>query len=67
MKNDLQRATYALEQIQLLYRLERQAAEEDMTKEQIEELRKEKSYPLILAFEKWLEAMICIACCQRIG
>jgi hypothetical protein len=50
------RASIALEHIQLLYRLERQAEEEDMTKEEIEELRKTKAYPLLRAFEKWLEA-----------
>jgi transposase len=54
MKNDPVRAQLALEQIQLLYRLERQAENENMTKEQIEELRKTKSYPLMQAFEKWL-------------
>jgi transposase len=56
MKNDPQRASFALEQIQLLYRLERQAEEEQMSKEQIEEMRKTQSYPMMRAFEKWLEA-----------
>jgi len=56
LKNDPQRAKFALEQIQLLYRLERKAEDDHMTKEQIEELRKTKSYPLLRAFEKWLEA-----------
>jgi transposase len=56
MKNDPQRASFALEQIQLLYRLERQAEDELMTKEQIEDLRKTKAYPLMRAFEKWLDA-----------
>ena len=56
MKNDPLRASFALEQIQLLYRLERQAEDENMTKEQIEELRKTKAYPLMQAFEKWLYA-----------
>ena len=56
LKNDPLRASFALEQIQLLYRLERQAEEENMTKEQIEELRKTQSYPLMQAFEKWLDA-----------
>jgi len=54
LKNDPQRASFALGQIQQLYRLERQAEDENMTKEQIEELRKTKSYPLMKAFEKWL-------------
>jgi transposase len=56
MKNDPQRTSFALEQIQLLYRLERQAENEKLSKEQIEELRKTKAYPLMKAFEKWLYA-----------
>jgi len=56
LKNDPQRASFALEQIQLLYRLERQAEDENMTKEEIEKLRKTKAYPLMRAFEKWLDA-----------
>ena len=58
LKNDPQRAQFALEYIQLLYRLERQAEDEGMTKEQIEELRQTKAYPLLRAFEKWLEANV---------
>jgi transposase len=58
LKNDPQRARFALEHIQLLYRLERQADDESMTKEQIEELRQRKAYPLLRAFEKWLEANV---------
>jgi len=58
LKNDPQRAQFALEHIQLLYRLERQAEDEAMSKEQIEELRQTKAYPLLRAFEKWLEANI---------
>jgi len=55
LKNDPQRAAFALEQIQLLYRLERKAEDENMTKEQIEELRKTQAYPLMREFEKWLD------------
>jgi transposase len=58
LKNDPRRAQFALEHIQLLYRLERQAEEEGMTKEQIEVLRKTKAWPLLQAFEKWLEENI---------
>ena len=54
LKNDPARASFALDQIQLLYRLERQAENEQLTKEQVEELRKTKAYPLMQAFEKWL-------------
>jgi hypothetical protein len=46
----------ALEQIQLSYRLERQAAEKKYDKETIEKLRKEQAYPILCAFEKWLDA-----------
>jgi transposase len=55
LKNDPKRASFALEQIQLLYRLERQVADEYMNKEQIETLRKTKAYPLMRAFEQWLD------------
>jgi transposase len=55
LKNDPQRASYALEQIQFFYRIERQAADENLTKEEIEELRKTKAWPLMRAFEVWLK------------
>jgi transposase len=55
LKNDPLRAKFALEHIQLLYRLERQADDEAMTKEQIEELRQNNAYPLLREFEKWLD------------
>ncbi|MDR2804776.1 MAG: transposase, partial [Dysgonamonadaceae bacterium] len=56
LKNDPVRADFALKQIQLLYLLERQAEEEKRSKEQIELLRKEKAYPILKVFEKWLDA-----------
>jgi hypothetical protein len=55
LKNDPLRARFALEQIQLLYRLERQASEGQYTKEETERLRREEAYPLLRAFEKWLD------------
>lgn len=55
LKNDPKRAAYALEQIQLLYQIERQSKEKKLTKEQIEELRKTEAYPILQAFEKWLD------------
>jgi hypothetical protein len=55
LKNDPLRASFALEQIQLLYRIERLAQDEHLSKEQIEELRKTQAYPLLKAFEKWLD------------
>ncbi len=55
LKNDPLRAQFALEQIQLFYRLERQAIDEELTKEQIEHLRENTAYPILKAFEKWLD------------
>ena len=55
LKNDPQRASFALEQIQQLYRLERQTEDAPMAKEQIEEWRRTQSYPVLQAFEKWLD------------
>lgn len=55
LKNDPVRAQFALEQIQLLYRLERQAEEEALSKVEVETLRRQKAYPILRAFEKWLD------------
>jgi transposase len=55
LKNDPPRAQFALEQIQLLYRLEREAVEEKYDKQTTEKLRKEQAYPILRAFEKWLD------------
>ena len=54
LQNDPQRAAYALEQIQQLYLIEREAENSDLTPEQTSELRKQKAYPILTAFEKWL-------------
>ena len=48
------RAEYALEQIGLLYDVERQADQENLSYEQRAELRSRLSYPIMVAFEKWL-------------
>ena len=53
--NDPPRAEYALEQIGKLYELERQATKNNFTKGEIEILRKEKSYPILRDFEKWID------------
>lgn len=55
LKNDPHRAQFALEQIQQLYRLEREASDGQYTKEETERLRREEAYPLLRAFEKWLD------------
>lgn len=53
-KNDMQRADYALAQIQLLYDVERKADDERLTYEQRAELRARLAYPILVRFEKWL-------------
>lgn len=53
--NDPPRAQFAMEQIQRLYELERRMKDEDLCKEQIEHLRKKEAYPILRAFEVWLE------------
>jgi hypothetical protein len=50
------RTVPALEQIQLLYRQERQAVDGQYTKEETEKLRKKETCPILRAFEKWLDA-----------
>jgi len=54
LKNDPQRAKYALSVIRDLYAIERQAQERELPPGKIKELRAEKSYPIIKDFEKWL-------------
>ena len=53
--NDPPRAQFAMEQIQKLYALERRMKDEDLSKEDIENLRKKEAYPVLRAFEVWLE------------
>ena len=54
LKEDKARATYALEQIGLLYNVERRADQENLTYEERADLRSRLSYPIMVAFEKWL-------------
>ncbi|WP_423130517.1 IS66 family transposase [Gaoshiqia sp. Z1-71] len=56
LKEDKARASYALEQIGLLYDVERRADAENLTDEQRAELRSRLSYPIMVAFEKWILA-----------
>lgn len=53
--NDPPRAQFAMEQIQKLYELERRMKDADLSKEEIERLRKKEAYPILRAFEVWLE------------
>jgi transposase len=54
LSNDYQRAEFALTKIQELYRVERQAREENLTHEQRYALRQEQSVPVLEFFQKWL-------------
>jgi transposase len=54
LKEDESRASYALEQIGLLYDVERRADHEQLSYEERADLRSRLSYPIMVAFEKWL-------------
>ena len=54
LSEDKARASYALEQISLLYQVERQADEQNLSFDQRAELRSRLAYPIMVAFEKWL-------------
>lgn len=54
LSEDKARASYALEQISLLYDVERQADQESLSFDQRAELRSRLAYPIMVAFEKWL-------------
>ena len=54
LKEDKARGSYALEQIGLLYEVERRADQEQLSYEQRADIRSRLSYPIMVAFEKWL-------------
>ncbi len=54
LKDDPQRAGYALKIIRDLYAIEREAQEMELSYDKIRQIREEKSYPIIKEFEKWL-------------
>lgn len=54
LKEDKSRAEYALGQIGMLYDVERRADEQHLSFEERAELRTRLSYPLMVAFEKWM-------------
>lgn len=54
LKEDKVRAEYALAQIGMLYDVERRADEESLSLEERSDLRCRLSYPIMVAFEKWL-------------
>ena len=56
IKNDKERAEKALEQIQLLYEVERQIKDQALSFEDTAKLRTRLAYPILVRFEKWLVA-----------
>jgi transposase len=54
LKEDKVRASYALEQIGLLYDVERRADQEQLSYDQRADLRARLAYPIMVAFEKWM-------------
>ena len=56
IKNDKERAEKALEQIQLLYEVERQIKDQALSFEDAAKLRVRLAYPIMVRFEKWLVA-----------
>lgn len=54
LKEDKARAEHALAQIGMLYDVERRADEENLSFEERADLRARLSYPIMVAFEKWL-------------
>jgi hypothetical protein len=55
LKEDKAGAEYALKQIGMIYKVEDMATDKQMNYEQRAELRKRLAYPILRAFEKWLE------------
>jgi transposase len=54
-QNDLPRAAYALEQIGLLYQLERHARGRQFSESQVLELRQQKAMPILEALGAWMK------------
>jgi len=54
LKSDKSRAEYALQQIGLLYEVEREADDKNLSYEERAKLRESHAYPIMVAFEKWL-------------
>lgn len=56
ISNDKARAEHALYMIGLLYEIERKAVEDNLSYEEIEELRYNLALPVLYEFERWLKA-----------
>lgn len=55
LANDQPRAEYALEQIGLLYAIERKAKEQSLTQPQLLQLRQSQAMPVLQWLGKWMK------------
>ena len=55
LNNDEARATYALQQIQKLYAIERSCSEQAMNENQIKEVRQQQAIPILDALGTWIK------------
>lgn len=55
LDNDKERASYALEQIQALYAIERICKQEDLTFDQTTQVRQQISVPILESLSKWMK------------
>ena len=55
MSNDAVRSKYAIEQIGLLYEVERKADDENLTCDERRDLRMRVAVPILQTFEVWLK------------
>ena len=55
LQNDKERATYALDQIQKLYTIERICKEKTLNFAEIREVRQQKSVPILQSFFNWMK------------
>jgi len=53
--NDAGRAEYALSQFQLLYAIERRAADQELSHEQVLQLRQQEAVPILETLGKWMQ------------
>jgi transposase len=58
LDNDPSRATYALEKIQHLYKVERKAREENLSHDQRKELRQKEARPVLEELESWMKEQL---------
>lgn len=55
LANDENRATYAMQEIQKLYAVERICREQQLSSDEIKTVRQEKSIPLLTALHEWMK------------